>query len=147
MVRRSGGSVLILFMVNSLLGGCSGGRTEGQCATPTLELTPTTVTPGSPVTIQLKGAIFCEGELAIPTNRGVVSISLAETEAFPTSEPFHSPSPAASAWAQVVIPSEPTTISPPAVAVIPMNLKPGKYFAYVTDNFFISSGPIAVQSG
>jgi hypothetical protein len=135
---------LATFSIVLIAAACSP-KPSGSCATPQLVVSPTNVVAGSPVTITVQGSVYCQGELVVPTDGGVVELSLAEPGSFPTSEPFSTPSAVVSDWATLLITSTARRVQPRTVAQVPASLEPGTYVAFVSDSFLIASEPFTVS--
>jgi hypothetical protein len=83
----------------------------------------------------------------VSTEGDSVEVSLAKFEVYPTSEPFTTPDAEVDSWAELSVPgSAEVSILPPALAVVPPNLEPGVYIAYLSEDILISSLPITVTS-
>jgi hypothetical protein len=134
-------------LVSLLLIGCanSGRKSEGQCVSPRLLVSPVTVSPGDSVTITWDGFFDCQGEPLFP-GATEVNISLAEFNGYP-SEPILSPSPAVAGWVSFSIPTTPTPgpspPSPSTTATVP-EVPGGQYYVYVDENFLFGSAPFTI---
>lgn len=126
-----------------VLAGCRNeGGSSASCQSPTLRASPDTVSPGDSVTITYVGLVEC-GEDAFFS--GTVHLSIAEWRGWPT-EPFSSPSPVVSGWAEISLPSGTPlpTPAPSVVAVVP-DLKPGQYYVFLDEDFLTMTPSIAVM--